>query len=202
MGQTTHVAYQKLQDHLSSRGKMCASVAIKDPGGHRIFHNNIIRDDLFAHFAGGAHIEQVLMGKIYDGFNTFDGLPQGGTIVFASYWSPCTQCCEATIPVFANNPTIRDKGITIKFRFQNYYSKTDWTYSNSPTLWQDNATAQAGYAALSARFPSTNNLVAYHRTNEEEFFTFKVKPRLVIAPLSQARTSYEERDVHPVMPLA
>jgi hypothetical protein len=193
MGHAAKAAFDDLHRHLS--GNMHACVLVKDTDHNQYYRNNIFNDGFYstydAHSSTG-HVEVELFQKLYGYFGNFSNIPNNSTIIFAAKWSPCTQCTAQDIPNFLAALDIQNRNIRVKFRFENYYSLTDWPHNNLHR-WTDNATAQQAYDLLSTQYPCLwQPESSFEVGNNLKVLRERGKRHLVFAPISQAVTSVTE----------
>lgn len=72
------------------------------------------------------------------------------TVIFASRWSPCINCCQYRIPQFLNNVSRRLPDIRVKFLFEQYWSRIN--VQDRDHLFASNQLAQQKYDELSIRY--------------------------------------------------
>lgn len=199
MGKGAATAFEDLGAHLT--GNMHACVMVKDPSSNTYVRNNILGDGFYAAYhpeTDPRHIEVQLFEKLKKHYSgSFDNIPNGATIFIAARWSPCVNCTSFSLPRLLNEMKVGSRGLKVKFRFDRYYSKTDWTYEGQSNLWSDNPTAQYNYDALSNKFPSFTNDEALF--DEEHglprgvtVLRQRTRRSVVFAPRSQGRTSFAQ----------
>lgn len=157
MGKTTEEARQYLLQHPYQR-LMQAVVMVKEKGKNILFHQRATYGE-----SKNAHVELILMQGLYGKFEGFSKIPNNSTIIFEAKWSPCTQCTEYQIPDFIEKVGAVEKGIQVKFRFENFYTKALWEQElkkvggmkrehGGSTLWKDEKTASSAYDKLGEKY--------------------------------------------------
>lgn len=112
-------------------------------------------------------------------------------------WSPCQKCLREQPASFLKNRSVAGRGIRLKFRYTNIYSKTSWPY-NAPQvsqkylLWEDDQAALNAYAQAMSEYGNqtvfkTRKLMEYLPAVTQT--TEKIISNLVIQPITMARTS-------------
>lgn len=154
MGRLTNEAGRDLYSYLAHIGapssKMAAMVVLHDKQKNTYFRG-------VADYAGddNRHVEHILMALISEHYkDKLSDVPNNAKIVFFCTWSPCTKCTRDHLPGFAKILGAKERAISLKFVFQEYYVKGKFTPSShqhaGTSLWESQEAANAAYAALMA----------------------------------------------------
>lgn len=185
MGVATDVALIELELY-EAPTSMKSSLVVKDRSNNRfLFHSQAHYSQNFSD-----HIEKILIEEFKKKFPTPQSIPNNAVVIFCSNWSPCIKCLTNDIPDFLNWCNFEKHSFTIKFRFNQFYSReyrnANPNYPNSGRyIWSSKHIAISGYDLLSMKYFNNSRFKdAIFKTEDgEEIQCTKVSPRLVFAKL-------------------
>jgi hypothetical protein len=149
MSSTLNAALEKRNTFLT-RYAMHATLACKDR------QNNQFVTGFTNYDRTEAHVEVVLIGRLLEFYeNSWDGIPNGSTILVYGSFSPCQECATSAIPYLIQQLKPAGRNIRVRFLFDNYYTQANWnaaTNSASSTdtkkMWPSDQAAQTAYDNL------------------------------------------------------
>jgi hypothetical protein len=187
MGNHTRFAFGDLNappPNIDSNSDMRGVLTVKRPGASE--DPKYIPVCHHASFLPQFHFEKLLIGKAIELYGpNLQNLPDGSILIFAAYWSPCTDCTKHIESFFGDRVKLANRELRIKFRFKKIYSKESHTLksgAHGQYLWTNDEEAQLEYRRLIHKF-------AHYEIKTHADGHIRRKNKLVMEPDHPNKTS-------------
>jgi hypothetical protein len=155
-----------------------------------------------ASYDGEYHIEVELFRLLNENTDNFRTIPNGCRLIVRAKWSPCKQCTEVSIPGFIKAAQLFERGVQLKFRFDEFYTRAHWEaqgggirQGGGQFFWESDVAATTAYKALCRKYGIHAMADAPVPAEERDrhrgitLMGMRTKDKLVIEPAGVGKTS-------------